>query len=471
MLHRYFIVPLLVILALLAAACEAQATEPNVASEKAGSTSSPPPVDPTPTATNAPGDSTTDAPADLEGDASEDAVDGEEEEADDDDEDDGEDDGDGEEEGDQSEFDQIFYDQVWQTRVSRSFTDEACPAVDAPEFPASSYQGKLIDTHLHMPEFPSTPLGFEADELDLPAFAQSSYFGGQFADDFEPFPYADQIPTAGRNITMNTVACTLQADSTAPGVFSFFSIFTSQDETTLDLARIAEERWPGLFTPFISPPGEVENVTTVGGNRLQELLSGYPGLFAGLGEMRFNASGTLPENVASNAALMSTLPVINSLGMLVYMHPDNDQAVPIGQMLADNPDITFIAHGDEIQDDIASLMDTFPNIYYTIDGLLGDQYLLRPEETAESYIAQSAVPDWPGLLDYDTAFWQETIESHPDRFMWGTDRGGTVLWGWDLEVSRHLVGYGRAFIGRLDPAVQERFAYGNAERLIQAAGR
>ena len=49
------------------------------------------------------------------------------------------------------------------------------------------------------------------------------------------------------------------------------------------------------------------------------------------------------------------------------------------------------------------------------------------------------------------------IRRHPDRFMWGTDRGD-VLWTYDAEVGKPWWTTPR-FIGRLDPSLQENFAY------------
>ena len=49
--------------------------------------------------------------------------------------------------------------------------------------------------------------------------------------------------------------------------------------------------------------------------------------------------------------------------------------------------------------------------------------------------------------------------------MWGTDRGH--LWTYDEDVSVLLEEFGRALIARLDPEVQEKFAYKNAENLLQ----
>lgn len=52
--------------------------------------------------------------------------------------------------------------------------------------------------------------------------------------------------------------------------------------------------------------------------------------------------------------------------------------------------------------------------------------------------------------------------------LWGTDRGGDALWALELDVAIALNDYTRAFIGRLDQSVQEKYAYKNAERLIGA---
>ena len=98
----------------------------------------------------------------------------------------------------------------------------------------------------------------------------------------------------------------------------------------------------------------------------------------------------------------------------------------------------------------------------------GDQYLLRPEETIESFLA--ATDDYGPLLQDDLEKWKDLMEKHPDRFMWGTDRGGSAVWPFDRSVSLRLVDYGRAFIGGLDPAVQQPFAYQNADRLISGTG-
>ena len=73
--------------------------------------------------------------------------------------------------------------------------------------------------------------------------------------------------------------------------------------------------------------------------------------------------------------------------------------------------------------------------------------------------------DFNILLEENIDKWKDEIEARPDRFVGGTDRGNT--WHFDPEVGAILVEFSGAFIGSLDPEVQEKFAYKNAERLIR----
>ncbi len=100
-----------------------------------------------------------------------------------------------------------------------------------------------------------------------------------------------------------------------------------------------------------------------------------------------------------------------------------------------------------------------------VNELYGREWLLRRGGKSE-FLA--TFTDLEPLIEKDLANWQELIETFPDRFMWATDRGNVAgLWTYDADVGQILVNYARAFIGRLDPAVQERFAHENARSLLQ----
>ena len=130
------------------------------------------------------------------------------------------------------------------------------------------------------------------------------------------------------------------------------------------------------------------------------------------------------------------------------------------------PDLTFIVHGEETEGNIGNLMEKFSNIFFSINDLYGKENPLRIGESKSRFLA--ILEDYDPLIEKDLATWQTLIETFPDRFMWATDRGGMAgLYTYDADVGRTLVKYAREFVGRLDPAVQEKFAYKNARSLLQ----
>jgi hypothetical protein len=98
---------------------------------------------------------------------------------------------------------------------------------------------------------------------------------------------------------------------------------------------------------------------------------------------------------------------------------------------------------------------------------IGDVWLLRPEVSKEKFL--SHFENYEQLLAKDLVTWKGFIERHPDQVIWGTDRGAFVIWSVDEEVGMTLTNYARAFIAHLDPEVQEKIAYKNAERIIAVA--
>ena len=85
---------------------------------------------------------------------------------------------------------------------------------------------------------------------------------------------------------------------------------------------------------------------------------------------------------------------------------------------------------------------------------------LYSEEKLISKLRQTFVQD----VDENLNKWKKMIENNPDQVMWGMDRGYSHHF--DDEVHGLLVEYSRAFIGGLDPEVQEKYAYKNAEQLL-----
>ena len=68
------------------------------------------------------------------------------------------------------------------------------------------------------------------------------------------------------------------------------------------------------------------------------------------------------------------------------------------------------------------------------------------------------------LISESVAFWKPSIEAYPYRMMWGTDI--QYWWHYDRDVLHEIVEFGRQFISRLDPTIQERFAYRNVAEML-----
>lgn len=295
------------------------------------------------------------------------------------------------------------------------------------------YTGPIIDSHFHMPP---------------------------------PIDAAPPSPQLERDITLNEIVSTLDAEGTSK-VFAFFPVYESfPHKIFTDVARKVKEEYPDRFISFIMPPTRDDNPPTVGARSLKKMLKGNLSVFQGFGEIGlYDIKGRKAEEFPPDAPIFQRIykHVIQKHNLLVYIHPGDGHKDALDRVLEQYPDITFIVHGDQIQNDIGELMEKHSNVYFTINDLYGDQYLLNNRETKESFLA--ALEDYEPLLEKDVVMYKELIEAHPNQFMWGTDRGDAT-WTFDKEVGQKLVDYGRYFIGRLDPAVQEKFAYKNAERLI-----
>ena len=330
---------------------------------------------------------------------------------------------------------------IWEQRVEDAFVSSPCVVASEVQFDGSYYSGPLIDTHFHIPHIPDSA----ARPLD--ALSQSK-------------------PLLGRNVQVSDLACILKHEGTSK-VFAFFPVWPNVDSRyPLEVASQTMQRYPNLFVPFLMPPGPDDVPPTADANTFKRMLDDRPGLFRGYGEIGLYELGRrrkATDYPPDAPIFLEIYPVVRGHNMMVYLHPGWGHEDGLERVLAEYPEIDFIVHGEQLESEIGDLMAKYPNVYFTVNDLYGDQYLLNTRESKESF--QAALEDYEPLLEKDLANWRELIEAHPDRFMWGTDRGDAV-WTFDREVGKMLVDYGRAFIGRLDASVQEKFAYRNAERLI-----
>ncbi len=279
----------------------------------------------------------------------------------------------------------------------------------------------------------------------------------------------DVMPLLGKNIKISDIVCTLEHEGTDK-VFAFFPVYPDIPKQMVEVVKRTMEQYPKYFVPFIMAPDSDDSprgLSTVKASVLREMLSIYPSLFRGYGEIGlYQREGGSRELPPDDPVLEDIYPVVRENKLTIYFHPGENMEDNFEIVLKENPDINFIVHGEQIEepDKIGALMKKYPNIYFTVNDLYGDQYLLHAQGSTKDFL--KALDDYETLLKKDLATWKKLIEKHPDQFMWGTDRGGIAVWTFDIEVGQKITDYGRAFIGKLKPEVQERFAYKNALRAI-----
>ena len=343
-------------------------------------------------------------------------------------------------------------DEVWEKRIERAIGDgsECEYTVHTPVDP-TYYNGPLIDTHFHIPHMPdSSP---QRGELNNP-----------YLDVANLSDYNAVFPLLGVNISVDEIACSLRGEGT-DAVFAFFPVFPNISSQALEVTQRTMDAYPELFIPFINATGK-DDVPSASADALSKMLAEYPGLFDGYGEIGLYSAGrrSADDYEPDNELFQDIFTVVTNNGLAVYLHPGEGHVDNLSNAAAQFPDVNFIVHGEQVENEIIDLMAQHPNIFFTVNDLYGDQYLLHQGENTESFVA--AISDTEALLEKDLALWKPQIEAFPDQFLWGTDRGGIAVWTFDIEVGRAITDYGRAFISRLDPAVQERFAYQNARRIV-----
>ena len=332
-------------------------------------------------------------------------------------------------------------------QVHAAFTPVDCPPAPARKFPNTSYSGPMIDAHVHFRSLPDGGPGSESSGENL-----------------------------GTGYKVAQWICMLDYEGTRQA-WVFFPVWEPITQESLDVVKRAMETYPDRFVPFIMPPdddGSSDGFPTVDAVELERMLSVYPGMFQGYGEIGlYPRQDGAPELPPDSSRLNEIYPVVSRHNLVVYFHPGEDQWESFGRVLDANPGITFVFHGDHWIDcstcdrtprRVAEILEKHPNAYYGVDELYGNEFLMRPEVSKEQFITHFA--DYGPLLEKDLANWKEFIERHPDQVLWDTDRGVGAPWSLDLEVALTLNDYSRAFIGRLDPSVQEKFAYRNAEKIF-----
>ncbi len=321
---------------------------------------------------------------------------------------------------------------VQETKCSREFS---------PQFNAAPYySGPLFDAHFHMPDL------IDVSKMGGHSESQDADHGSD--------PITD--PVLRKDVALEKILCNFDKEK-VKGAIGFVVGAEQLLEETLEIAESMKEESSGKINLFLMPV----MFSTEG---LESIEKSNKGLFKGYGEMTFydqDYANTPPDS----PVVMETYKVAEKHNLIVMIHPGRNQKSNIENVLQKNPNVNFLLHGFEIENDIVDLMDKYPNVYFSIDSaVLYAMQGLFMSVSNEQFVSRFK-QDFDSILNSKISKWKKEIEKHPDRFMWGSDRG--MPWHYDEEISVLFEEFARAFIGRLDPTVQEKYAYRNAERLLQ----
>lgn len=343
----------------------------------------------------------------------------------------------------------------WKEVMDSAFEEVDCPTPRNPEnLPDSYYRGPMIDTHIHIAHIPLPFEKIKTDEIQ---------------------------PVMGVNVRIADYVCMMDSESTSKSL-AFFPVWEPSIREMIRFVNMTLEKYPGRFIPFIMTPdddGSPTGYPTVNAEKLNEMLSMHPGLFTGYGEIGLYARGDhggpkgSPELPPNSTRLKEIYPLIGKNNLTIYFHLGERQKEAFEEVLKENRDINFIWHGDQLipynngvqnLQYIDEILSNHENVYYGVDELYGDTFLLKPETSKEEFLAHFVNQE--ELLEKDIMNWKAFIEKHQNQVIWGTDRGWSAPWSLDPEVAVTLNNYTRAFIGRLSPEAQEKYAYKNAEKLF-----
>jgi len=304
------------------------------------------------------------------------------------------------------------------------------------------YTGPLIESHLHMPvasKIVST-VAINAGFEDMPAY--------------------------DNELTIDYIACLFESEGIEKA-FGFNVVPKMVIGQSINKVKSNEKRHPGKFVHFYQPtplaglnpsPAEVQNI-----------LDDNPGLFQGYGEVKF-AFSEVPNEDPKDKHNLAMWDLADRNNLVVMMHPGPQHKEEAIFLLEKHPNVNFLFHSGSIGDWIYELLEDYDNAYFTLEPsnfLFGwdegnGKFKFNP---TKEEVLEYMNTNFDSALQDELAAEKARIETNPDKFLWGTDRWYTQHF--DAEVGAVVEEFGRSFIGQLDPSVQEKYAYKNAERILE----
>ena len=309
------------------------------------------------------------------------------------------------------------------------------------------YTGPLLDAHFHMPA----------------AFAPPPVVAHEL-------PY--EIAVFDDHVSKDGLICMLDKQN-IKSVIGFYPVLDNLPLDSIKDMKYFEEKHPDRVNAFLLPISisqwMKDEWPVLPGQDLEQYLEMLP-FTKGYGEFAFylevyERQGEHLE--ADDPEMIETYEILEKRNMIFMSHPGNRDMPALLKMIEKYPNIIFLFHGEEIKKpQLSQILEKYTNVYYSLDYNMISNCCLHNNPQTDS--KETFLPKYRDTFEQtmkdELRIWKPIIEKHPDKIMWGTD----ILKPWhiDEEVQPLLIEMSRSFIGGLDPAVQEKYAYKNAERML-----
>jgi len=259
-----------------------------------------------------------------------------------------------------------------------------------------------------------------------------------------------------------------------PVIHEFFTPDPNFNDDTHEDALSVQKRCDNIIVPFLYPSSHIGIPPKGHGNKLPKLVEKTHGeseiSFRGIGEIHteYPQTDSYDGMRLIDPGMLELYDYAAENSLIVMIHPQESDIKDLRVALAHNTKTIFLLHGlERAEKFLPTLFQEYDNLYFSIDSnLLEDYTLAHQGMTKEKFLNNLQSNEmYYKILVSSLQHWKPLIEAYPDRMMWGTD----ALWSWHFEdeVYGEIAWFGRAFIGGLSPEVQEKFAYKNAEKLIE----
>lgn len=320
-------------------------------------------------------------------------------------------------------------------RVEEGVEDQTESPVDDPALPCATveprafdappyYDGPLYDSHFHIPP------PWEVDVLERPVL--------------------------GEDVTLDDFICLFDREDVQRAV-SFFVIRLHEPEQTVPFLERAANRFPDRFVKFLLPAGPPEK--SVDADLLEQFLDDYQRELdiRGFGEIAAPRAAEVPPD---SEAMLDVYEVASDRDLIVMIHPNEWQREAMEIALDEAPAVTFLLHGHQSAPWIGELIESYDNVYYSYEPSVPQLFQTESVSEMQNWLEE----DFDAMLEERLETWQDRIEAHPERFLWGSDRAEPHHY--EKEAGLLIEEFDRAFIGRLSSQAQTSFAYQNSHKLI-----